>query len=285
MKRLTTKGYWDGLYTNTVPRQQGAKSSQPKRLWKRLLVKLLGGWTRDYTRSYLDYLLWDVLYRKYLPDQKGLKVLEIGSAPGLHLVRLMYEFGYVPYGVEYSAQGVELNRRVFADNGIDPENVIHADAFSEEFLSEYKEFFDIVISLGFIEHFTDVEKAVGIHLELLKPGGTLVVEIPNLSGINRLLLRLANRELLNMHSLSIMNKAVFRRLFDIPGLSPLYCNYCGTFSFRLWTASEKSLLRFPVRFCKRLEPYIGVVQRLIFRDRGLECRLWSPLLIFVGRKR
>ena len=96
---------------------------------------------------------------------------------------------------------------VFAEHGIPTENVIHADAFSEEFLSEYKGSFDMVMSLGFIEHFTDVEKAVGIHLELLKPGGTLVVEIPNLSGINRMVFRLFNRELLEMHNLRIMDKA------------------------------------------------------------------------------
>lgn len=283
MKNLMTKEYWDGKYVDLHPTWHKKRTDPPKRLWKRVLMRLFGGWLREYCRSYMDYLLWEVVYRKHLPGGQDLKVVEIGSAPGLIPVRLMHEFGYVPYGVEYSDQGVELNRRVFAEHGIPPENVIHADVFLEDFRNKYKESFDIVVSWSFIEHFTEARKVVESHYDLVKPGGTLVVAVPNHKGINGSLLKLMNRELYDKHNLDIMDKAVFRRLFDIPGLTPVYCNHCGTFSLRLWSASEKSLLRFPMEYIKRLEPYMGVFQRLIFRSRGFETGL-SPWLLFIGKK-
>ena len=101
----------------------------------------------------------------------GAAVVEIGSAPGEHLVRLSETFGLVPYGIEYSAAGVEVNRAVFAARGLDPENVIQMDFFSDECLLSCRERFDVVVSRGFIEHFADAAQVVDRHLELLKPGG------------------------------------------------------------------------------------------------------------------
>ena len=49
--------------------------------------------------------------------------------------------------------------------------------------------FDVVMSRGFIEHFDEPSSVVDRHLDLLKPGGLLVVSIPNLRGVNGLLTR------------------------------------------------------------------------------------------------
>ncbi len=80
-------------------------------------------------RYYSDYLLWDVIFPRYLPRREGLKVVEIGSAPGDTLVRLKETFSFIPYGVEYSPQGAELNRKTFREHNIDASNVIEADFF------------------------------------------------------------------------------------------------------------------------------------------------------------
>ncbi|HNA96843.1 MAG TPA: methyltransferase domain-containing protein, partial [Chitinophagaceae bacterium] len=108
------------------------------------------------------------------------------------MVRLNKTFGYEPYGVEYAEAGANLNREVFRQNGLDPNNVIRADAFSEEFLSRYEGYFDLVISRGFIEHFTEMDKVINMHLRLLKPGGKLIVTIPKLTGVPNLIFRVFN---------------------------------------------------------------------------------------------
>ena len=282
MGNFMTKDYWDERYANLELRLP-EKAKTPKKLWKRVMVKLMGQWLREYNRSYLDYLVWDVIFRKYLPNGQGLKAIEIGSAPGLFAVRLMRDFGYVPYGVEYSSQGVEVNKRVFAANGIAEDNVIHADIFSPEFRDAHRESFDVVFSWSFIEHFSEAVEPVKVHLELLKPGGTMVVVIPNHKGFNGWLLKIMNRELLEKHNVGIMDKAVFRGLFDLPGLSPLYCNHIGTFSLCLWNPSRAFVLRRLVNFLKRLDPCMGCFLRLIYGSKGFETKL-SPWIVFIGKK-
>jgi 2-polyprenyl-3-methyl-5-hydroxy-6-metoxy-1,4-benzoquinol methylase len=42
-----------------------------------------------------------------------------------------------------------------------------------------------LVSWGLIEHFTDTESVISAHVNLLKPGGILIVSIPNLRGFNR----------------------------------------------------------------------------------------------------
>jgi 2-polyprenyl-3-methyl-5-hydroxy-6-metoxy-1,4-benzoquinol methylase len=44
-----------------------------------------------------------------------------------------------------------------------------------------------VISFGFIEHFDNPENVIQKHLDLLKPGGILIVGVPNFTGIHGIL--------------------------------------------------------------------------------------------------
>jgi SAM-dependent methyltransferase len=233
--------------------------------------------------SYDDHLLWDVLYARYLPAA-GAEVLEIGSAPGEHLARLSERFGLVPYGIEYSQSGVDVNRALFAQRGLDPRNVVSLDFFSEACREGYRERFDVVMSRGFIEHFEDAGDVVARHLELLKPGGLLVVTIPNLRGLNRALTWLFHAELLPMHNLEIMGLPAFRRLFELAGLSPLHCEYLGGFSFYLFNTKPRSPLAPVLRGCMRLQPLLNLLLRVYPGDRGAQSRFASSQLVYIGRK-
>jgi SAM-dependent methyltransferase len=174
---------------------------------------------------------------------------------------------------------------VFRESGFDPDNVIKADFFSEEFLSRYREQFDVVISRGFIEHFTDVSPVVQRHMELLKPDGHFIVVIPNLRGFNQLLAQMFDRGAIPRHNLQIMRKDAFANLFDCKQLEHLYCDYWGTFSFYLFTAEASSLRRSALIAGHRLQPILNFAFRTCFGDKGAESGLFSPYLIYVGRKR
>lgn len=190
--RLTTQEYWDEYWRRRE--DQTGKESLLGRA-KRAVKSIVGERRVQYfTRNYADYVLWEQLYRRYLPPLAGAKVLEIGSAPGDYLVRLSRTFGCIPYGVEYAPVGFAMNQRTFRRNGLDPSNIILADAFSDSFQERFKGFFDVVISRGVIEHFSDVRPILGTHLALAKPGGYLVVSVPNFRGVNRLLMLIFNRE-------------------------------------------------------------------------------------------
>lgn len=187
MTRLSDKSHWDQVHAahapSAAPASGHAHPGKLKSAVKRLLGPTLSGRMRDYG----DHLLWDVHFRRHLPDLRGGKVIEVGSAPGTFIADFAEAFGATPYGVEYSDTGARANRAHFAARGVDPENLIHADFFSASFRDAYHERFDVVISRGFIEHFTNVDAVIDGHMRLLKPGGTLIVGIPNLRGANGLL--------------------------------------------------------------------------------------------------
>ena len=278
MARLTEKDYWDSIHK--------AKVVERKRNFLKESLKVLttGLLETKFFRSYADYLLWDVIYQKYLPKRKGAKVLEIGSAPGDNLVRVSQTFGLVPYGIEYADSGVELNRKIFISHNINPDNVIHADFLSDEIQRRYRGYFDVVISVGLIEHFDNVEDIVDKHINFLNRGGYLIVSIPNLKGANYILQWVFNKELLPMHNIDIMQNREFSSIFDKHCLSTLFCDYYGTFNYGLFIAKRNSPLRFVLTSCKILQLILNMVFRLLFRNGGAESRFFSPYLLFIGVK-
>ncbi|MBS1811373.1 MAG: class I SAM-dependent methyltransferase [Acidobacteria bacterium] len=282
MERLTKKDYWNTVYLGTAPFQAKARATgQSGRSLKGWLKRTLG----EYWRDYSDYLEWDVLYPTYLPNVSGLKIIEIGSAPGTNLVRHHKTFGYEPYGVEYAEAGANLNREEFSQHGLNPNNVIRADAFSEEFLTRYEGYFDLVLSRGFIEHFTEMDKVMNAHLRLLKPGGTLIVTIPKLTGAPNLLFRLFNPEVIPMHNLKIMNRRSFASLFRRKELKQQYCNDYGTFKVSVCGATQLSGVKATVmNALMNVQLLLNMFFRAAFGKQGAESHWFSPYLIYIGTK-
>jgi SAM-dependent methyltransferase len=279
MNELSDKNYWDSVHNH---QDLDIKVSPIRERFKLLAKKLLG---ERCLRYYSVYLLWDVILPKYLPKKKGLKLLEVGSAPGNSLVKLKEKFDYVPYGVEYSESGVELNRKLFIEHSIDPSNVIHADFFSSEFQEKHKGYFDIVLTDGFIEHFDNVKDVIIKHINLLTVGGYLVVIIPNLRGINYFLGYVFNKKALLIHNLKIMQKNEFSGLFNPQLLDTKLCKYYGTFDFALFNTKEGSPLRFLLSFCLMCQAFLNVIFPVLFKNKGAESSFFSPYLIYIGTKK
>ena len=280
MDRLTKKDYWNAVYLDetTTPEKPGTPTNTG---WKSWLKHYLDPYCRDYS----DYLEWDVLYPAHLPKAKGLKIIEIGSAPGTNLVRHHKTFGSEPYGVEYAEAGANLNRAVFSQNGINPNNVIRADFFSEEFMARYEGYFDVVVSRGFIEHFTEMDNVIKAHLRLLKPGGKLIVTIPKLTGAPNLLFRLFNPEVIPMHNLNIMNRQAFAALFQRQELQQQYCNNYGTFKVSVCGASQLDGLKATVmNALMNGQLLLNMLFRIVFGKQGAESDWFSPYLIYIGTK-
>lgn len=284
MQNLTQPEHWDAVHAF----EQAEAASPPpkgKASWARRGVKrLLGDRLVEYMGGYDDHEIWNVLYRRHMP-RPGASVVEIGSAPGEHLVKLHERFGLVPYGIEYSPAGVKVNREAFSSRGLDPANVIAMDFFSDECLARYRESFDVVMSRGFVEHFDEPASVIDRHIDLLKPGGLLIVSIPNLRGVNYSLTRLFHKELIPMHNLKIMSKVPFFELFDTTRVRPLVCRYVGTFSFYLFNTKEGSRLAALLRASMKAQTLLNVFSRVCFGDRGAESPFTSPQLIFAGVKR
>jgi 2-polyprenyl-3-methyl-5-hydroxy-6-metoxy-1,4-benzoquinol methylase len=84
--------------------------------------------------------------------------------------------------IHWIIQRLAMSRQEKNMNAADiPIKVYERDLFSEN-LNKDMQLFDIVYSLGFVETSEELNIVVKKHAELLKPGGILVLGIPNLEG-------------------------------------------------------------------------------------------------------
>jgi SAM-dependent methyltransferase len=271
MSRLTERSFWDEAYARTG--QTSFDPADPTELNDRRR------W-----RSHADRVLWDELLPTFLEGPAGRSVLEIGSAPGRNLVRLHRRFGLDPWGVEYSHQGAELNRQRFVALGLDPAQVLELDVFSEEFLERCADRFDVVFSMGFIEHFTDPAAAVRRHIAACKPGGLIVVTVPNMRGLNLGLTTLFDASLVPLHNLELMDRDVLAATFPPDQVELLFCEHYGTLDLGAFTTPHP-LRRWLLRGLRLTQRGVsGALARLPAGARP-EHRWLSPFLAYVGRRR
>lgn len=274
MKKLAEKSYWDSIYHNDM--KMGGSTQSIFSVLKKNIKHL--------TRDYSNYVLWEVLCKKYLPYNKEYKVIEVGCAPGKYLINFHKSHGYVPYGVEYSEKGVEITKENFKHAHLNQNNVIHTDFFDEGFQVEHKEKYDVVFSRGFIEHFDDVPRIVDLHSNLLRKGGYIVIMIPNLSGVNKIVARLLNQTSFNLHNTSIMNKETFTALFSESIYDRLYCGYVGLFSVGLFN-TDKKWKYYTYRLLLLIQRPFDALLRLCFPEGDVVSAYTSPYLLCIAQKK
>jgi SAM-dependent methyltransferase len=110
----------------------------------------------------------------------GKKLLEIGSGFGVSLAIMLKRFGVDAYGIEPASEGFDASngcaREILRANDLDPARVIDAVGESIPFPDGS---FDIVYSNNVLEHTSEPAKVLSEAARVLKPGGTLFVEVPN----------------------------------------------------------------------------------------------------------
>lgn len=159
----------------------------------------------------------------YAPVAPGESVLEVGCAPAKWLIFYAERFGARVTGIEYSGKGAKLSRENLAAADVVGE-VDEADFFDVEPTPH-----DLVVSIGFIEHFDDLDAVLARHLEFIAPGGRLAVGVPNLRGFNGALQRLAEPAYLALHNRAAMRPALYRQFARSHGLQLLHLGYLGGF--------------------------------------------------------
>ncbi|MCX6240378.1 MAG: class I SAM-dependent methyltransferase [Bacteroidetes bacterium] len=214
-----------------------------------------------------------------LPAEKGLKALEIGGAKGEYLLYLVRRFGYDGFSLDYSSAGNEQTLETFSRAGYKVQ-VYERDLFAD---NSDLPLFDIVFSLGFIEHFEDPASVVESHLRLLRPGGVLLLGVPNYSGIYHLVLKHLAPSMYKTHNLRIMDLSSWSDFEQKFGLETLYRAYIGGFEpLNMKKLENRNLLNRLVYF------KIQVLTVLFsFRFRGLRkfnSAFISSYLIGIYRK-
>lgn len=140
--------------------------------------------------------------------QPGMRVLELGCAPGKILAWVAAALGAEVSGLDYSERGITWSRTLFGALRI-PADLRCEDVFKTSFTAGS---FDVVYSAGLIEHFDDPRGIVRTHIELAKPGGKTIIAIPDYSGLYGHLQRWCDPQNLAIHNLEIMSVESLTRL-------------------------------------------------------------------------
>ncbi len=194
----------------------------------------------------------------------GDSVMEIGCAPAKWLVHLAEATGARVEGIEYSEQGAQLSSANLRACGV--AGTIHqADFFTYE-----PSGYDLVVSLGFIEHFEELEEVFARHVAFVAPGGRLLLGVPNFLGLNGVLQRHSDPSYLALHNLRAMDPAELRRLGERNGL--------GVFDQRYLGGVDAVVVKPGPRWVRAVMLAEGALRRLRFVER-INHRWFAPYLL------
>ena len=243
-EELTSKKYWS-KYWKTKPKIEG------------LIIEK-------------DFLFHDVL-SKYVPKKQKINFLEIGGFPGQWAI-----FFAKYWGANSTLLDRYIDREVIqalsTTNAVKNINIIEGDVFD----LSVNEKFDVVMSAGFIEHFSNVNSVIDKHIDYLEPNGILILSVPNLLGLNGLLQKIIDKETYDTHFLETMDDQNLKRIVSGKNLDIEYINYYGKFCLWLEDVDDKP------RLIRRLVYLTNIVGRFLVR---FESRMFSPYLIVVAKNK
>lgn len=208
MKRLTTKTHWDGTYD--------ARKSQPS-------LQLTG------IRNHCNRLILQKILETGI---EGKRILEVGAGDSIwlpYLAKVFPSSGCV--GVDYSERGCALllERSRTEDANVE---VVHEDIFVDN--SPLHGTFDVVMSFGVVEHFSDLSHALSVQKRYLRSGGIMFTLIPNMAGMVGLLARIWNRKVYEQHNPHDWSSLV--RGHHHAGLEVISGGYLGSSNFGVLSA-------------------------------------------------
>ncbi len=159
-------------------------------------------------------------------------LLEIGCARSPWLPYFAREFGFAISGIDYSLVGCEQARAVLASAAVDGE-IVCADLFDPP--ERLRASFDVVVSLGVVEHFAQTARAIEACASFLAPGGTLITFVPNLVGVVGRFQRLLDRSIYDVHL--PLRADELRQAHAGAGLAMVECDYFLSVGFGIMRVS------------------------------------------------
>jgi cyclopropane fatty-acyl-phospholipid synthase-like methyltransferase len=167
---IATPEHWDAYWTRSKP---------PRPFGTRRADRVL----RDFIGAHLQ-------------PRPAQRFLEVGAGNSPYLPAFARTFGYQVAGLDYSPLGVDMARRNLASTGVDGD-VIEADLFDPP--SGWEGAFDVVFTMGVVEHFRPTVDAVRACARYLAPNGRMLTVIPNMHGFPGAATRWLSRELYEGH--------------------------------------------------------------------------------------
>jgi len=208
---------------------------------------------------------------------QGSRVIEVGCGGSRWIGFFDRILNCETWGIDYSAEGLRLTQQSNAvrQSGL---HLIQGDFFDESLLPY--EYFDLVYSGGFVEHFSETAVVTSRIAQILRPGGKVVTMIPNFVAIYGLMQRVANREVFHKHI--IMDGIMLDSAHSAGGLTPVM-------PAQFWGCFCPGVVNYG-RLGRVVELPIKVLQQAICwtlhaLNLDAESRLTSPFIVGVYEKR
>ncbi len=225
----------------------------------------------EYWKNYrFENVPREVVFEKYMIKlTRGSSCIEIGGFPGT-FAAYFYKRGIRDVTILDFHMDECIVRELEEQNGL-PQNTIQciqADLFDYTPDRNY----DIVFSLGFIEHFQNTKDVIERHVNLLSPKGQLLILIPNFLGLNGKIQAKYDPENLASHNLKSMEISFLKNIMKEFDLGNVEIDYFGKPMLWLEPKPENKKSRkivkalsyasklFPIKG-KLLSPYIAIYAR------------------------
>lgn len=213
-------------------------------------------WVRERPRKLRVYRDFDFETVRLLRSAAGdgaLRVLEIGAGGSRVLPYLARKDSHKVFGSDFSFRGCQLLRANLVLEGVEGD-VVCEDLFNSALRDGT---FDVVYSSGLIEHFEDTTAVIQQHLRVLKPGGRLVLIVPNFQGVQGRIVRQLAPRLWERHF--VFGPEWLAGCLREFNLERVRSGYLGSFyvhvgwndewsGFRRWPAWLRLFVHYSVRF-------------------------------------
>lgn len=171
----------------------------------------------------VDRLLFSYMsdaFAKYGLINQNKLLVEVGCARSAVLPLFAKKLGFQVSGIDYSPNGCEQTRFMLEREEVQGE-VYCCDIFSIP--DNLVEHFDVVVSFGLIEHFSDTTAIVAALSRLIKPGGLIFTNVPNMHGMTGFVQRILDKKVYDIHV--PLTAEVVREAHEEAGLSIVSCDY------------------------------------------------------------
>lgn len=209
--------------------------------------------------GYRDVVFANLLREAFGPGTGVASVVEVGCARSVWLPYLGKYLGLRVVGVDYAEAGCELSRRMLERDGL-PADVRCVDVFEPP--ADMIGSFDGAYSFGMVEHFDSTASAVAAIAALVRPGGVIVTEVPNLVGLQGWLMRKANPELFEAHH--VLSAEQLASAHSVAGLEVVSSHYVMPFGV--------PAVQFPAAGSPQPS---GSIRWMVDRAKSLTPKVWS----------
>ena len=252
MERLTKEEYWEESWKN---------------------IQLPAAYLTDHSHKIIAKKVISLFKKNdFIPE----KIIELGGCPGRWPDFFNKEYGSYCDVVDYGKNNCEITVENYKMLGIKGE-VYNQDLFSNSLKNES---YDMVISDGLVEHFSELGLIFKKHVELLKQNGFLIIGVPNIKK-SPFYNYFAKKDPESYNGHKFIKKEELYSEAEENNLEIIFCDYLGVFNPGLvhWDFIKNSNVKMFFDYSFQF-----INSALSFMNIKRESKLFSPYIFLVCKK-